>query len=94
MGLVTSTRGVCLQQGNEQNNRNITPSRWYMVLILSFHAFSSKTFRSKASTDVEQRVKEIKKLHEHVQEGIEKVNSTYSAQANKHRRKKVFQLGS
>jgi len=38
-------------------------------------------------------VEEIKKLHEHVKDRIEKINSTYSAQTNKHPKKKVFQPG-
>ena len=43
------------------------------------------------STDADQIVKEIKKLHEHVKDRIEKVNSSYFAQANKHQMIKVFQ---
>jgi len=43
----------------------------------------------KPSVDVDQRVEEIKKVHESVQE---RINLTYSAQNNKHRRSKAFQL--
>jgi len=47
----------------------------------------------RACTDADQRVEEIKKLHEHVRDRIERINSTYSAQANKHQKGKVFQPG-
>jgi len=45
------------------------------------------------SADAEQRVKEIQQLHEKVQARIEKSNLSYAAQANKHRRPRVFQPG-
>jgi len=38
----------------------------------------------KPSVEVDQRVEEIKKLHERVKDRMEKINTTYSAQANKH----------
>ena len=38
----------------------------------------------KPSLEVDQRVEEIKKLHEWVRDRIEKTNASYSAQANKH----------
>ena len=38
-------------------------------------------------------MEEIKKLHERVRDRIEKINATYSAQANKGRKRKVFQPG-
>jgi len=38
-------------------------------------------------------VEEIKKLHERVKDRIEKINATYSGQANDHQKKKVFQPG-
>jgi len=38
-------------------------------------------------------VKEIQKLYELVKARIEKTSASYEAQANKHRRKIVFQLG-
>jgi len=43
------------------------------------------------SANANQRVEEIKKLHERVRDRIEKINLTYSAQANKQQRKKVLQ---
>ena len=43
------------------------------------------------SAEVDQRVEEIKKLHERVRDRIEKINATYSAQSNKGRKRKVFQ---
>ena len=45
------------------------------------------------SAEVDQRVEEIKKLHERVRDRIEKINATYSAQANKGQKRKVFQPG-
>ena len=45
------------------------------------------------SADAEQRVKEIQQLHEKVRARIEKSNLSYAAQANKHRRQRVFQPG-
>jgi len=47
-----------------------------------------RPLNKRPSDDVEQRVKEMKKLHERVSDKIEKINSTYSAQANKHQREK------
>jgi len=43
--------------------------------------------------DAHKRVEEIKNLHETVRAKIERSNATYQAQANKHRRKVVFQPG-
>ena len=45
------------------------------------------------SADTDQRLEEIKKLHEHVRDRIKRFNSTYSAQANKHQNRKVFKAG-
>jgi len=45
------------------------------------------------SVDADQRVEEIKRPHECARERIKRANSTYSPQANKHRKKKVFQPG-
>ena len=42
------------------------------------------------SADTDQRVEEIKKWHERVSDKVEKINLIYSAQANKHRMRKVF----
>jgi len=47
----------------------------------------------KPSVEAEQRVAEIKKLHEQVRARIEKSNISYEPQANKHRKLKVFQPG-
>ena len=47
----------------------------------------------KPSADAEQRVKEIQHLHEKVRVRIRKSNLSYSTQANKHRRERVFQPG-
>jgi ribosomal protein L21E len=45
------------------------------------------------SVDAEQRAKEIKKLHEKVRENIQKQNSKYKAQRDKHRRSQTFKEG-
>jgi len=47
----------------------------------------------KLSANVEDRIKEIHKLHEQVKQKIKKSNLTYQAQANKHRKRVVFQPG-
>jgi len=47
----------------------------------------------KPSTEAEQRVKEIQALHHKVREKIKKSNAGYQVQANKHRKKVVFQPG-
>jgi len=47
----------------------------------------------KPSVEADKRVEEIKRLHERVKEKIEKSNASYQTQANKHKRKVVFQLG-
>ena len=48
---------------------------------------------NKPHVDAHKRVEEIKTLHETVRAKIERSNATYQAQANKHRRKVVFQPG-
>jgi len=47
----------------------------------------------KSSLEASMRVEEIKHLHEQVKLKIEKSNATYQAQANKHKRRVVFQPG-
>jgi len=47
----------------------------------------------KPSADATVRVEEIQKLYELVKTRIKKRNTSYEAQANKHRRKIVFQPG-
>jgi len=47
----------------------------------------------KPSANAEDRIKEIQKLHEQVKQKIENSSLTYQAQANKHRKKVVFQPG-
>ena len=53
-----------------------------MVLILSTR-LSSEAIDQRPSTEANQRVEETKKVHERVRDGIEKINTTYSTQANK-----------
>lgn len=45
------------------------------------------------SGDAEERVKQIKKLHERIREKIAKQNEKYQAQANKHRLFAEFKEG-
>ena len=47
----------------------------------------------KPSVEANKRVEEIKRLHDRVKSKIEKSNASYQAQANKHKRKVVFQPG-
>jgi len=47
----------------------------------------------KPSANAASRVEETKKIHELVRSKIEKTNAAYQAQANKHRKKIVFQPG-
>jgi len=47
----------------------------------------------KPSVEANKRVKEIKHLHKQVKLKIEKSNASYQTQANKHKRRVVFQLG-
>jgi len=44
------------------------------------------------SAEADQKVEEIKKLHEWVRDRIENINATYSAQANKGRKEKYSSL--
>jgi len=48
---------------------------------------------AKPSVEARKRVEEIKQLHEQVKERIKKSNASYQAQANKHKRRVVFQPG-
>ena len=45
------------------------------------------------AVEADKRVEEIKHLHEGVKLRIEKSNASYQAQANKHKRRVVFQPG-
>ena len=44
----------------------------------------------KPSVDAAARVEETQMIHELVRSRVEKINTSYQAQANKHRKKKVF----
>jgi len=52
-----------------------------------------KQIDQRPSADAKQRVAEIQRIHEKVWARIEKLNLSYLAQANKHRRQQVFQPG-
>jgi hypothetical protein len=52
-----------------------------------------RAFDEKPSVEATKRVEEIQQLHELVKTKIEKSNASYQNQANKHKKKKVFQPG-
>jgi len=56
-------------------------------------ALTPRPLESKPSPEASKRVEEIQHLHEQVKLRIEKSNASYQAQANKHKRKVVFQPG-
>jgi len=62
----------------------------YGINPLSLLNLVSRSLDQRPSADVDERVEEIKRLHQCVQGKIERANLTYLAQANKHRKKKVF----
>jgi len=63
----------------------------YGIDPLSPNNLTPRPQDQKPLVDAATRVKEIQKLHELVKARIEKTNAAYEAQANKHRRKIVFQ---
>jgi len=65
----------------------------YRIDSLSPNDLTSRPQDQKPITDAVTRVKEIQKVHGLVNARIEKTNASYGAQANKHKRKMVFQLG-
>jgi len=54
---------------------------------------TSRPLDQKPSADAASRVEEIKKIHELVRSKIKKTNEAYQAQADKHKKKMVFQPG-
>jgi len=81
---------------------NMAPSRTtglspfkvvYGIEPLSPLALTPRPLESKPSPEASKRVEEIQHLHEQVKLRIEKSNASYQAQANKHKRKVVFQPG-
>jgi len=54
---------------------------------------TARPLDQKLSGDVASRVEKIKKIHELVRSKIENTNEAYQAQANKHKKKMVFQPG-
>jgi len=63
----------------------------YGVEPLSPLDLTPKALNEKPSAEDSKRVKEIKHLHEQVKLRIEKSNASYQAQANKHKKRVVFQ---
>ena len=65
----------------------------YGVRPLSPLDMTPYSTKNQFSADADQRAKEIKKLHEQVRARIEKQNSRYKAQRDKHRKPQVFNEG-
>ena len=65
----------------------------YGVRPLSPLDMAPSSNQNQFSTDADQRAKEIKKLHEQVRARIEKQNSKYKTQRDKHRKQQVFNEG-
>jgi len=65
----------------------------YGVEPLTPLALTPRPLESKPSSEANKRVEEIQHLHEQVKARIEKSNASYQAQANKHKKKVVFQPG-
>ena len=52
-----------------------------------------RALNEKPSLEASKRVEEIKHLHDQVKLRIEKSNASYKSQANKHKKRVVFQPG-
>ena len=65
----------------------------YGIEPLSSLYLTPSPLDEKPSVGASKRVEEIKRLHEQVRLKIEKSNASYQAQANKHKRRVVFQRG-
>jgi len=65
----------------------------YGVEPLSPLDLTPRPLDEKSSVEASKRVEEIKCLHEQVKLKIKKSNSSYQAQANKHKKNVAFQLG-
>jgi len=65
----------------------------YRLDPLSQLDLTPRPLDQKPSAHAAARVEEIKKIHKLVRSRIEKTNASYQAQANKHKKKKVFQPG-
>jgi len=65
----------------------------YGIEPLSPLALTPRPLESKPSPEANKRAAEIQQLHQQVKMRIEKSNASYQAQANKHKRKVVFQPG-
>ena len=63
----------------------------YGIDLLSPLDLVPRSSEEKQSVEPSNRVEEIQKLHEQVTARIEKSNNSYQVQANKHKRKVVFQ---
>jgi len=65
----------------------------YKIDPLSPIDLTPRPLAQKPSMDAAARVEEIQKLYELVKARIENTNASYEAQANKHKKKMVFQPG-
>ena len=63
----------------------------YGVEPLSPLDLTPRALNEKPSVEASKRVEEIKHLHDQVKLRIEKSNASYQAQANKHKKRVVFQ---
>ena len=63
----------------------------YGVNSLTPRELGPRIIEGKPRVEAEQRVKEIQALHYKVREKIERSNASYQVQANRHRKKVIFQ---
>ena len=63
----------------------------YGVEPLSALDLTPRSLNEKPSVEASKRVEEIKHLHQQDKLRIEKSNASYQAQANKHKKRVVFQ---
>jgi len=62
-------------------------NRLTLIQILPF------LIKNRVNVKTQERAKEMKKLHKQIRAQIEKINASYKARANKHRKHMVFQPG-
>jgi len=93
MGSVTSTTEFAYNK-TPSKATGLSPFKVvYGVDPLSPLDLIPRPLDQKPSVDAAARVEEIQKLHELVKAKIEKTTLSYTAQANKHKRQKLFKPG-
>jgi len=65
----------------------------YGVNLISLLDLAPRSFGEKPSMEASKRMEEIQKLPKPVKVKIKKSNASYQAQANKHKKRMVFNLG-